>query len=55
MFFLDVENFTALTESTDAAQLVESIGVFFEELSNIIVQRSGVIDKYIGTQAGGGG
>eukprot|EP00667_Euglena_gracilis_P001910 EG_transcript_1910 len=48
VFFLDIENFTNLTESTDAAQLVESIGAFFEELSSIIVRRRGVIDKYIG-------
>eukprot|EP00667_Euglena_gracilis_P002386 EG_transcript_2386 len=48
VFFLDVEDFTHLTETLGAAQLVLSIGVFFEELSTIVVRRSGVIDKYIG-------
>uniref|UniRef100_A0A7S4D063 Guanylate cyclase domain-containing protein n=1 Tax=Eutreptiella gymnastica TaxID=73025 RepID=A0A7S4D063_9EUGL len=48
IFFLDIANFTTLTENTETALLVESITAFFDEISSIIVQNQGVVDKYIG-------
>ena len=48
IFFLDIESFTRLTETTHTRYLVDNLTLFFERLSNIIVQHRGFIDKYIG-------
>ena len=38
--FLDIENFTTLTETTETGHLVLSVAMFFERLSDIIVSLS---------------
>eukprot|EP00668_Euglena_longa_P004076 GGOE01004780.1.p1 GENE.GGOE01004780.1~~GGOE01004780.1.p1 ORF type:complete len:721 (+),score=171.63 GGOE01004780.1:29-2191(+) len=48
VLFLDIQNFTSLTESTETRHLVTSVAAFFERLSDVIVSHNGVIDKYIG-------
>lgn len=48
VFFSDIKNFTTLSEHADPKKLVEQICDYFEELSRIIAQHRGTIDKYIG-------
>ena len=48
VFFSDIENFTTITEGTDPNLLMLQLCDYLEELSKIIFQESGTIDKYIG-------
>jgi len=48
VFFSDLVGFTALSESLPAEKLVKVINLCLEELSNVIFDRGGYIDKYIG-------
>ena len=48
ILFLDLENFTSLSEATGTPHLVTALSIFFEELSAIICGHDGIIDKYIG-------
>ncbi|KAL9646786.1 hypothetical protein ABK040_001208 [Willaertia magna] len=48
ILFLDFIDFTKLTESLPPLKLIELVGEALEELSIIIEEEGGVIDKYIG-------
>eukprot|EP00667_Euglena_gracilis_P002385 EG_transcript_2388 len=48
VMFLDIQNFTQLTESTETGRLVLSVAAFFDRLSEVVVTHHGTIDKYIG-------
>eukprot|EP00667_Euglena_gracilis_P006577 EG_transcript_6631 len=48
IMFLDIKDFTSLTEAMEIGKLVSSVAAFFERLSDIVVSHNGVIDKYIG-------
>eukprot|EP00667_Euglena_gracilis_P006153 EG_transcript_6205 len=48
IMFLDIQNFTKHTESTELSFLVTSVAAFFHRLSELVVKNHGVIDKYIG-------
>eukprot|EP00667_Euglena_gracilis_P007418 EG_transcript_7488 len=48
MMFLDIKDFTSLTETMEIGKLVSSVAAFFERLSDIVVSHNGIIDKYIG-------
>lgn len=48
VLFLDIENFTTLSESGDPAKVVEVINNYFDALSNLIMEEGGTVDKFEG-------
>jgi adenylate cyclase len=48
VFFSDIENFTTITEKTEPNQLIIQMSEYFEELTQIIINEKGTLDKYIG-------
>jgi adenylate cyclase len=48
VLFTDIRNFTTIAERVDPNQLLMQICEYFEELSGIIIEEGGTIDKYIG-------
>lgn len=48
VFFSDVKNFTTIAESLDPALLMELGGEYLEEMTRIVQEKNGVLDKYIG-------
>ncbi|MDR1598076.1 MAG: adenylate/guanylate cyclase domain-containing protein [Holosporales bacterium] len=47
-FFSDIQGFTSISEKMSPDKLVLHLSDYFNELSNIIVETNGTIDKYIG-------
>ncbi|MEW5736246.1 MAG: adenylate/guanylate cyclase domain-containing protein [Thermodesulfobacteriota bacterium] len=47
-FFSDVQGFTSISERLTAHALVELLNVFLTEMSNIILEEQGTVDKYEG-------
>ncbi|KAL0490678.1 hypothetical protein AKO1_009653, partial [Acrasis kona] len=47
-FFLDIVDFTSLSEALSPDDLLILIGGAMEELTNIIIENRGFVDKYIG-------
>lgn len=48
IFFSDIENFTAIADHMDPNQLMEYMCDYFNELTHIITESQGTLDKYIG-------
>lgn len=48
LLFTDVANFTTLSENYPPDKLVIHLSEYFEEITQIIMQHNGIIDKYIG-------
>jgi adenylate cyclase len=48
IFFSDIEDFTRLSERIPHDTLVEMMGEYLDELSDIILGEGGTVDKYIG-------
>lgn len=48
MFFSDIQGFTTISETMPADKLVLHLSDYLNELSSIIVECNGTIDKYIG-------
>ena len=48
LLFCDVRNFTGISESLNAEQLTTFINSLLTPLSDIIIERGGTIDKYMG-------
>lgn len=48
IFFSDIADFTTISESLPAEELVESLGDYFSGLNGIIQEHQGTLDKYIG-------
>jgi adenylate cyclase len=48
MFFSDIQGFTTISETMPAERLVLHLSDYLNELSAIIVEQNGTIDKYIG-------
>ena len=46
--FIDLNNFTSFTENTDPSIVARQINLYFEEMTNLIVQFGGTLDKYLG-------
>jgi class 3 adenylate cyclase len=46
--FTDVQDFTVLSEPLDPAQLVSLLNLYLSEMSKIITENKGTIDKYVG-------
>jgi len=47
-FFSDIESFSTFSEKLDAKELVVLINDYLTEMTDIITERSGTLDKYIG-------
>ena len=48
VLFLDIENFTTLSESGEPEKVVEIINNYFDALSNLIMEEGGTVDKFEG-------
>jgi adenylate cyclase len=48
VLFSDIRNFTSISEGMNPDKLVEALNKYFEIMVNIIMERKGIIDKYIG-------
>lgn len=48
VMFSDIKNFTGISENMKAQELMLHLSEYFENLTNIIMQEKGTIDKYIG-------
>jgi len=48
VFFSDIAGFTTISEKLDPTQLVDFLNEYLSEMSSIIMQHNGTIDKYIG-------
>jgi adenylate cyclase len=48
ILFADLENFTGLSEQLPPQQLVLLLNEYFSEMTQIIIEEGGTIDKYIG-------
>ncbi|MFH1446884.1 MAG: adenylate/guanylate cyclase domain-containing protein, partial [Chloroflexota bacterium] len=46
--FLDLENFTSLSESLQPQQVVQIINVYFDAFANVIMEHGGTVDKFEG-------
>ena len=50
VFFADIRHFTAMTEKMDPKQVIKIVNKCMTKVSNLIDQRGGVIDKYVGDE-----
>lgn len=48
LMFTDIENFTSVSEITTPEKLVIYLSEYFEEVTRIVMEGSGTVDKYIG-------
>ena len=48
VLFSDIRSFTSLAEGLPPDELVESLNSYFSRMVEIIMRRSGIVDKYIG-------
>lgn len=48
VMFTDIENFTTIAEKVEPSELTIQVCEYFEELTQIIIEEKGTIDKYIG-------
>jgi len=48
VLFADIRGFTRISESMAPEQIVESLNTYFTEMVDIILNRKGIVDKYIG-------
>jgi adenylate cyclase len=48
IFFSDIVSFTSISEKRDAEVIVEILNEYFSEMTKIIYNNKGTLDKYIG-------
>ena len=48
IFFLDIRNFTTISEKLPPADLIKMVNRLFKPMTEIILRHKGTIDKYIG-------
>jgi adenylate cyclase len=48
IFFSDLAGFTTLAESMEPAALVELLGGYFDQMTKVIAENRGTVDKFIG-------
>ena len=48
VLFSDIRDFTSISETMDAAALIRFLNRFLTPMTNVITERSGTIDKYMG-------
>ena len=47
-YFTDIEGFSSFSEKLTAVQLVELLNEYLSEMTNILIQEKGCLDKYVG-------
>ena len=50
VLFLDLKGFTAMSEQTSPAEMIDLLNEFFQEMSTTIETHGGVVNKYVGDQ-----
>ena len=48
VLFSDIRNFTSISERLEAAEVVEMLNAYFEEICATVLDEGGTIDKFIG-------
>lgn len=48
IFFSDIADFTTISESMRPSEIASQLSEYFEELTKIIMENNGTVDKYIG-------
>jgi adenylate cyclase len=48
ILFSDIRGFTNISESLEASQVVELLNIYFSEMTDIIFEHDGTLDKFIG-------
>jgi adenylate cyclase len=48
VFFSDIAGFTSISESIEPTKLVQLLNLFLTEMTEIILQHGGTVDKYVG-------
>ena len=48
VLFSDIREFTSISERMEPGEIVESLNRYFSSMVNIIMENSGIVDKYIG-------
>lgn len=48
LFFADIANFTTITEGYPPEKMMHHLSEYFDELTKILMEHNGTIDKYIG-------
>lgn len=48
VFFSDIAGFTSISEKLGAEELVEQLNEYLDEMSEVLLEEDGTIDKYIG-------
>lgn len=48
VLFTDIRGFTAISESLDAQELTELLNTVLTDLTNIVIENDGTLDKYVG-------
>lgn len=48
VMFSDLANFTTLSEALPVEQLADTLHLYLEEMSGVIIEQNGYLDKYIG-------
>ena len=50
VFFSDIRGFTSLSETMSPQELVNHLNTYLEEMTNIIMEYRGTLDKYVGDE-----
>jgi adenylate cyclase len=50
VFFSDIRGFTSLSETMSPQELVNHLNIYLTEMTNIIMQYQGTLDKYVGDE-----
>jgi adenylate cyclase len=48
ILFTDIRDFTSISEKITPEALAESIGIYFGEMTKVVMETGGIVDKYIG-------
>jgi adenylate cyclase len=51
VLFSDIIAFTSLSETCETERLIQSLEEFFSEMTEVIQENHGMVDKYIGKTA----
>ncbi|MDD3376062.1 MAG: adenylate/guanylate cyclase domain-containing protein [Candidatus Riflebacteria bacterium] len=50
VFFSDIRGFTKMSENMDPTDIVEQLNVYFTRMTDILMELSGTLDKYVGDE-----
>ena len=48
VLFVDIRNFTGLSEALDATEVVQTLNEYFQHMGGSVLDHGGIVDKYIG-------